>query len=392
MRWIYAKTPEELAHRREKIALARAWWKEFEKRADDLNQLFAGKQDWDLPKWIAETLQRIDCGLMWEFGPAINGPGHRLVITPESESELRPLVCSILENAPDIPGWEFYGHRLPEPPVTALAMVKARQGAAITGWRCVACSSGAKIDLYYLPSEQINDGALFDGYAFVLTESLLGEAVLDQWIGVICAISEVDLHKETRGEGEIVELAEFKAHVDKLIEARRDSLPDKPLVVEVNDEAQGRVYQYKPEKADDYDQQEDLLTGIGIVDGLASAVRRPGFYSSSFSRRGEVFCYLKTDGSDIAPEDSFEDRASIEDAIDAAIRPEFLGCVIGGGTGLRYSYVELALTDVEQAAERINNALRDGGISRRSWLLFHDCELCAEWIGVYDDSPPPPGF
>jgi len=32
---------------------------------------------------------------MWEFGPAVNKEGHRLVITPESAHHLRPLVNRI---------------------------------------------------------------------------------------------------------------------------------------------------------------------------------------------------------------------------------------------------------------------------------------------------------
>jgi Ca2+:H+ antiporter len=43
---------------------------------------------------------------MWEFGRAIATDGHRLVITPETVKELRPLVDELLARAPAIPGWE----------------------------------------------------------------------------------------------------------------------------------------------------------------------------------------------------------------------------------------------------------------------------------------------
>jgi hypothetical protein len=70
--------------------------------------------------------------------------------------------------------------------------------------------------------------------------------------------------------------------------------------------------------------------------------------------------------------------------------PALAGCVIGGGTGLRYSYIDLALANVYAALPLIKTRLRAGNINRRSWLLFFDATLAEEWIGIYDDSPAPP--
>jgi hypothetical protein len=69
-----------------------------------------------------------------------------------------------------------------------------------------------------------------------------------------------------------------------------------------------------------------------------------------------------------------------------------LGAVIGGGTGLRYSYIDLALTDVERAVPVIRERLQRGRIGRRCWLQFYDDALAAEWVGLWPDSPEPPGL
>jgi hypothetical protein len=55
-----------------------------------------------------------------------------------------------------------------------------------------------------------------------------------------------------------------------------------------------------------------------------------------------------------------------------------LGCHIGGGTGLRYSYIDLALTDVKKAIPAIQGRLRQGKVPRRSWILFFDGHLVGE--------------
>ena len=87
--------------------------------------------------------------------------------------------------------------------------------------------------------------------------------------------------------------------------------------------------------------------------------------------------------------DPYDDRGDLEEALDAALIPNKLGCHVGGATGLRYTYVELALVDVRRSIEAIRKVLH-GRVSQRSWLLFHDADLCGEWVGIYPDSPPPP--
>jgi hypothetical protein len=85
------------------------------------------------------------------------------------------------------------------------------------------------------------------------------------------------------------------------------------------------------------------------------------------------------------------DRGKIEDAINAVLIPARAGRVIGGGTGSRYSYIDLALADVDVAIPLICSRLRGERVPRRSWLLFFDAPLAHEWIGMYKDTPEPPG-
>ncbi len=113
------------------------------------------------------------------------------------------------------------------------------------------------------------------------------------------------------------------------------------------------------------------------------------FWSSAFSGCGETFCYLKFDGKDGLDEEKFTDKGDIEDALDGVLRSESCGCFIGGGTGLRYSYIDFALTDVRKGVDLIKRVLREGNIPNRSWVLFYDSDMADEWIGVYDDTPPP---
>ncbi len=148
----------------------------------------------------------------------------------------------------------------------------------------------------------------------------------------------------------------------------------------------------EPESQPDYPWQCDLFVAKTPNLDLWRATRAPRFYDERFSATGETFCYRKLDGSQGLDEEKFADKAAIEDALDELLIPAGLGCQIGGGTGLKYSYIELALNDTQRALPLIRERMADGNVPRRSWILFHRCERQTEWIGIYDDSPPPPDF
>src|SRR5262245_16089042 len=117
MRWLFAdpKNPEEAGYVNEKVAAIDHWWQEFQAKIEKIEGAFKPRSRYNLPKLMEETLQAIHPGLMWEFGPAVRlENGYRLVITPEGQRFLRPIVRTILERAPKRPNWEFYPYRQPE--------------------------------------------------------------------------------------------------------------------------------------------------------------------------------------------------------------------------------------------------------------------------------------
>jgi hypothetical protein len=186
VRWRFAELAhgkEEADRRREVSSAIEAWWRAFEATTADLDRHFRNEKAWDLAGWMDEHLGAIDPRIMWEYGPAAHGGGHRLVLTPESARFLRPLVGEILRRAPRIAGWEFYPHRFPESVEMARVSVEARahQNLGEAGVRVLDGRHG-RIDLVFVHA----DGAkITDEAAFVAAESLVGEQILDEWIGAI---------------------------------------------------------------------------------------------------------------------------------------------------------------------------------------------------------------
>jgi hypothetical protein len=389
MRWLYydkSNRSEAAEHDRMSNKIDE-WWAEFRRNTDRLDALFRQVEQWDLPGWMDRHLQDIDPRLMWEFGPAINKDGHRLVITPENESELRPLVDEIVARAPQLDRWEFYTYRLPENMEQTLATVDARTDMNLEDVTvALAVGEHNRIDLTYrwnrLPAD---DDQTFNA-AFVATEILLGEKHLDRWVGVI---QLVDNSTPPETGQRFLPLDRLKPTFDSLVDTTQAQLPREPYSAFIDD-SQWAALKLEPAEAQDYPDRYDLLTSITCnPDLIAATFSDAPFFSERYSRCRETFCYVKIDGVN-ATEMGFQDREDMEEAARHALEAQDSGAVIGGGTGLRYSYIELALTDTTRGINAIRRAMQEGNVPRRSWILFHDTDYAAEWIGIYDDSPAPP--
>ena len=117
MRWktLDLDDPNHRAQRNAMVERIDSFWEHFARDAGAIRGVFDRTSELDLPQWMATSLGTIDERIMWEFGPAVRGPGHRLVLTPESARTLRPLVDTLVERAPQFEGsqnrWRWQSRR-----------------------------------------------------------------------------------------------------------------------------------------------------------------------------------------------------------------------------------------------------------------------------------------
>lgn len=386
MRWKFlnAANPDDAKYRQSILKKIDCWWQAFAAKTEDLDALFNQRKKWDLPLWMEKHLQSISENLMWEFGPEPDVGGHHLVITPESCKYLRPLVETMLERAPKIPNWAFYAYRKPIDFHDAIDTVKARTGGDISAVRIQARRGELHlIDLVYsLPERSFDEEEQRSSNAFVATECLLGEETLDRWIGLI----EVSPKDEDRS---FLVPDRLVSTVKALIQSVIDQLPEQPCFKFFEDSEYFGI-QAKPE-SDDHGGHHDLIAATTLLpDVLMNGLSGRPFFSGRFSKFGERFCFLKIDGEERPKGAEVDYRTKIEDAINESLVPAELGCCIGGGTGVRYSYIYLALTNVLEACKVVKQALQKCKVSRRTWILFFDSDWEHEWIGAWDETPEPP--
>lgn len=368
MRWKYIdpSNPNEADDRNRKLQAIDSWWTAFQSQTKDLVELFQRESKWDLADWMSEHLGSVHPHLMWEYGPAVDCDGHRLVITPESHVHLRPLTTTILEQAPSIEGWEFYGYRLPEDVSLALQSVEARTNIDASEYTVsVQRGRNHRIDLCYYVKSSIHDNENeMVNAAFVLTESLLGEYYLDTWVGAIEAkpLPKTGLIGGLLGKKpavtSLITLDRLRGTFGAVVHSIKEQLPPKPLSPS-GDDTECSLWELTPPDLDEYPEQSDLFVARSVYPEMWQCAHTGvSFASKRFSRAGETFCYLKIDGSNSLEGSTFNNKSEIEDVIDTALTKQSLGCCVGGGTGRRYSYIDLAITDLETAIVVLREVLQ----------------------------------
>jgi hypothetical protein len=185
------------------------------------------------------------------------------------------------------------------------------------------------------------------------------------------------------------DMSELPGVLDEHKESHGKSLESRSFA-DVVEGAEWVLWELKPIKRAEYARQLDLFVGKSGLREIWEATHGGRFFEERFVANGETLAYVKLDGRGDIESEKFEDKASIEDALDEALRADDLGAFIGGGTGLAYSYIDVVLTDVVRGVETIRRVLANGNVTRRCWILFEDAHLEREWVPLYADSPLPP--
>ena len=396
MRWLYAdkNNPEEkerIIATEEKI---QKWWKAFGDKQAEIIALLQGETQFDLTGWMKDNLNCIEENLMWEFRTGIN-KSYRLVISSQRNKALAPYISYMIKLAPELEEWEFSPFLSGQPFDKAADFVKDKTGVGVGNTEFkVDKGEHNTIKLTFTAADDNEKNA-----AMMATEIILGEEIPTQWISKIefvqPAKKTLGIFKQVlKGFHEMEDLKfEATEHVQDIVE---DILPQEEMfklesAVNFNTPNWSAFKGEPNESLEDYPVQSDLTAGVSCCPEILAAVHSGiPFFSNRFSKFEEQFCYLKIEGTESFENSTFKDRSGIEETVHKAIMANESGCVIGGGTGMRYSYIELAIVDMDKALPEIKKILQDAKITNRSWLLFHDTNMLNEWVGIYDDSPEPP--
>ena len=112
------------------------------------------------------------------------------------------------------------------------------------------------------------------------------------------------------------------------------------------------------------------------LDGSPCASRR-------FSSRGEHFVFVSYRDDEPSTERRVAKRDVIESALCECVTG--VGTVTGVGLGVRSTYVDVALRNLETGLSRLVSKLRDIDAPARTFIQFFDSELADEWLSIWPD-------
>ncbi len=356
-----------------------AWWAHFQNKRKNIESMLDGKTKWDLEEFMAESLQSIDESLMWEFGTELDNK-YQLVITPETERYLRPLVESIIESAPKISTWSFFGYRQPHGTEETAEIVVEQTGIKLADLRFDArMDEEHLIDVRFAHVQPKSKESLADA-VFMASEYLIGEEILDRWIGDM----EIDAENTT----DFKPLSELPNKIASLIAQTQATMPEQHLY-NVRDSLAVTAFTAEPtEEDDDTTERFDMVSAQTRLKQVWQAAHSGSpFDSCRFSKHGEKFCYLKLQGlTDSAKIDS------LESAINKALGEKKLGCTTGSAVGKGHGYIDLCLQDVQQAIPLLRKVCETEAKSTRGWLQFFDADWASEWVAIGGEASTPPGM
>jgi hypothetical protein len=392
----FARGEEDRA-RRDLVSRIEAFWAEAIAHVgsgfpgDDVRALRA------LERTLSSLATRVAPGLSVELDGR-RASGARLVIAPFEDAALGPLVDEMLRLAPRIEGLSVVRHRPELPVADAVRDVRDRLGPDLSGARArVGFSRGHLLEVVvHSPSFFGTADELALDAANLLVPRLVGDEVFDEWVGSVDVAplarpSSLRVVADGASAREsTLPLDEIAPAVSAAIRGVDAELPAAPYH-RFCERAEWTLLEMDPPLADDYSEQDDLVfLSTLLPEAMKCFLQGSRFSSRRFSRHGECFAYVKVDARQDTAERRHERRVELEDALNHALVPGGLGCVIGAGIGARYVYLELALSELGPAIEVVLRRLRSQGVPRRSWILFCDSAWAREWVGVQEDTPPPP--
>jgi hypothetical protein len=345
---------------------------------------------------LNDAAVRVDPGLVVELDRT---PGGELVmvLAPKEDPGLDPLILELVRRAPRS-GGVVVGRHWPAAPARAvLDRVGRRFDLDLSDCQVRAgFSRGHLLELVVYSSAFAGsiDGPGLDAANFAVSR-VLGDRVFDDWVGAV-DISPVPRTSSLRvvasenATGERFAFAELPTAIEKAIGGVRQGLPSVPYH-EFCERGEWTLLELEPELGRDYSSLDDLALCATLVPEMTKChLQGTRFCSERFSNNGELFCYLKVDGAGSTDEQRFDKRLALEEALNRALVPGCVGCVVGAGLGLRYVYLVLALARVDAGIQIARQVAQTADVPSRSWILFCDTTLRREWVSVWDHAPEPP--
>jgi len=165
----------------------RAFWQWFSTHQCEVARMLDMDDTAGLARVMNEQMDALTSGLAWEIGPGLVEP-YMLVLPAEGDVNRRMVIARILEAAPRLEGWEFHSARPTRPFQPEVRLPDKHLTFQSSKWRfrLAPSANSDRFDLEIFDDElATHDQTTGLTAAFILLDAVLGEDIVERWIGNI---------------------------------------------------------------------------------------------------------------------------------------------------------------------------------------------------------------
>jgi hypothetical protein len=364
-----------------------AFWKAFQENAALIIPAFHRKNDFKPHQFLDRILRKVHPDLDYYFIPR-SMRSMDLVISISSRVDLYPLVDLMWKKCRTIGrSWGFCFQR----PRYDYELIKLLVEVRSKGNLDEYMFSGSldhlnRINILFIHKDATTVenkckaiDVLSEGISF-----LIGERTQRVWVGSLDIISQIP------GDEKVYPIRALPQFIDEKVEEARKRLPKEPYGI-IDGMGEWVGIDFDPPEECDYTGRSDMVTMCTMLPQVIESYHNDySFYSERFSNFNETFCYLKMERWRQNDEmENEEYKIKLIDELNMGLRKNKMGMVIGAGTGLKYAYIDFVISNIPRGGRIIQSKLRKFKITKNAWIMFFDSSMEANWINVYDDTPPP---
>lgn len=313
----------------------------------------------DLVGEVGPKIDELLPGFAWVFGPGANRVGHSFTLSGEGNIHRQLLTQHWQSQAPELENWTFYPARQPDGIAGKTISMGPHVFNPVEFWLTPTVdreNECVDIIVWHPLFARMEDQQKWT-ILFLFLDEILGEYGTGQWIG--------DLKLGTQQLADSMPIEELPQFLGKLeTETGWKKLPP------------GRglsLYRL-------HEQQDDFLRGDVVV-GTTTNMKLINEYVSSkgamedpLAGTGADYVFVMFDRVFLPEGREVDVRADIEDSLDAALRADASGRLLGGAMGSSNVYVDLLIYDGAGSLHIIEQVIREKGLPSGTTINFfaHD--------------------
>lgn len=364
-----------------------AFWLAFRENAHRIIPAFKGKDEFKPYQFMTKILRKVHPDLEYYLIPR-SVRYIDLVISIGSRMDLYPVVDLLWHKCKTIGRtWGFCFRRQRENYDLVKFLVELRAEGNFDEYQFSGSLDNLnRINILFIHKDATSIERRYNAaqQLYEAISFLIGEKIQRIWMGSFDIISQIP------GDEKIHPLCDLPGFVDEKILEAKKRLPKEPYgIIDGMGEWVGIDFD-TPENCD-YTGRSDMVTMCTMVPEVIESYHNDiRFSSERFSNFDEIFCYLKMERWRENDEmDNEEYKTRLIDELNMGLRKNKIGMVTGAGTGLKYAYIDFVISNIYRGGRIIQSKLRKFKITKNAWIMFLDSSMEANWIGVYEDSPPP---